>query len=154
MASKQDRPIYPSEISPEILKQLDGLMHSGVARLTGPNGESIELPPILNDYLLKIVEAMKRKQTIVLMPQDESFTTQAAANFLGMSRPYLLRLLEAGKIPFHRVGTHRKIKFKDLVDFQTERSRTRNKALSDLTKELDESGVYDRKLDSSTNNEG
>ena len=110
MASKQDRPIYPSEISPEILKQLDGLMHSGVARLTGPNGESIELPPILNDYLLKI--------------------------------------------PFHRVGTHRKIKFKDLVDFQTERSRTRNKALSDLTKELDESGVYDRKLDSSTNNEG
>lgn len=147
MANLQDRRLEPSEISPEILKQLDGLIHTGEASLIGRRGERIDLPPALNDLLLFIIESMKRKRAIVLVPEDEAFTTQAAANFLGMSRPFLLRLLEAGRIPFHRVGTHRRIMFKDLVEFQAARSKERNQGLSDLTKQLEEEGVYDRRLE-------
>lgn len=148
MSSLQDRRLEPSEISPEILKQLDGLIHTGEASLVGLHGERIALPKPLNDLLLFIVESMKRKQAILLMPEDEAFTTQAAANFLGMSRPFLLRLLEAERIPFHRVGTHRRIMFKDLLVFQEARNKERGKALTDLTKLMDEEEVYDRRLES------
>jgi excisionase family DNA binding protein len=82
------------------------------------------------------------------MPEDEAFTTQAAANYLGMSRPFLLRLLERGKIPFHKVGTHRRILLKDLLDFQSIRNRERSRALTELTQLMDEEGVYDRRLES------
>lgn len=147
MSSLQDRRLEPSEISPEILKQLDGLMLTGEAALVGRHGERIELPKPLNDLLLFLVETMKRKQAIFLLPEDEAFTTQAAANFLGMSRPYLLRLLEGGRIPFHRVGTHRRVMFKDLLVFQDTRNRERGQALTNLTKLMDEEGVYDRRLE-------
>jgi excisionase family DNA binding protein len=147
MSHLQDRRFDPSGISPEILRQLDGLVHAGGAKLVGPNGETILLPQELNELLLFVVESVKRKQAVFLMPADEAFTTQAAANFLGMSRPYLLRILEAGKVPFHRVGTHRRILLSDLIEFQTARNITRSAALSDLTKRLAQEGVYDRQLE-------
>ena len=145
--SINERKLGPSEISTEILKQLDGVVHRGGAMLVGSDGEQVLLPDSLNELLLYIVEAVKRKQTIFLMPEDEAFTTQAAANFLGVSRPYLLRLLEAQKLPFHRVGTHRRILFKDLISYQRTRSLARNGALTEMTKMLDEAGVYDRVME-------
>ena len=78
------------------------------------------------------------------MPEDEAFTTQAAAQFLGMSRPYLLRLLDAGKIPFHRVGTHRRIMFCDLRAYQMQRDKERRAALDALADAVKEAGVCDR----------
>lgn len=56
-----------------------------------------------------------------LRPVEDTFTTQAAANFLGMSRQYFVTLLEAGQIPFHRVGTHRRVYFKDLRQYSQKR---------------------------------
>jgi len=147
MGSVIDRRLEPSDISPEIVKQLDGFIRTGEARLVGPDGQAISLPEPLNDFLLFILDAMKRKQAVLLMPEDEAFTTQAAANFLGMSRPFLLRLLEGGKIPFHRVGTHRRIMFKDLIEFQRVRTKDRNSALSELTRMMEEADVYDRRLE-------
>src|SRR5205814_6531469 len=108
MRDQHEMRIEPSEISPEILSQLEELIQDRrMPVLVGPDGTRMELPDALNDLLVFVVEAMKRKQSLFLMPEDEAFTTQAAANFLGMSRPYLLRLLEAEKIPYHFVGTHR-----------------------------------------------
>ncbi|MCB8932672.1 MAG: excisionase family DNA-binding protein [Chthonomonadaceae bacterium] len=87
---------------------------------------------------------MKRKEAVFLMHENEAFTTQAAANFLGVSRQYLVRLLEDGKIPFHHAGTHRRVFFKDLVRFQHDRSIARRAKLDSMTDELVEAGVYDR----------
>ncbi|MBL8060751.1 MAG: excisionase family DNA-binding protein [Chthonomonas sp.] len=147
MSKRTDRRIEPSEISPEILKQLDGLIHTGGASLVGRDGERIDLPIALNELLVFIVDSMKRRQTIFMMPEDEAFTTQAAANFLGVSRPFLLKLLANGRIPFHRVGTHRRIVFRDLLVFQDARNKERREALSEMTRMLDEAGVYDRRLE-------
>jgi len=145
MSAIQDHRIGPSDISKEELEKLRRLVEGDRrASLLGPDGEQIELPEPLNEMLLFIVQAMTRKQAIFLMPEDEAFTTQAAANFLGMSRPYLLRLLEAKKLPFHRVGTHRRILFRDLVEFQTKRSVGRNQAISKMTEDLVEAGLYDQ----------
>lgn len=143
----RDRKLDPSAVSPEILKELDDLMGRGKAVLVGPNGERIDLPDALNDLLLFVVESMKRKQAVFLLPQDEELTTQAAANLLGISRPYLLRLLQSNTIPFHRVGTHRRIALRDLITYQTTRAQLRREALSGLTKAMEAEGVYDRKLE-------
>ena len=87
------------------------------------------------------MDAMNRKQAVFMMPEDEAFTTQAAATFLGMSRPYLVRLLEAGTIPFNRVGTHRRIRFSDLLDYQQKRSKERKAILDEMTSKLDEACI-------------
>ena len=78
------------------------------------------------------------------MPEDAPLTTQAAANLLGMSRPYLLRLLDAGKLPFHRVGTHGRVLLRDLRAYQAQRDGEPRRRLNALTKAVDEAGVYDR----------
>lgn len=87
---------------------------------------------------------MKRKEAVFLMHENEAFTTQAAANFLGVSRQYLVRLLENGEIPFHRAGTHRRVFFKDLVRYEQDRSKRRKAKLDEMSDEMVRAGVYDR----------
>jgi len=77
------------------------------------------------------------------MPEDEAFTTQAAANYLGMSRQYLVKLLEAGEIRFHRVGSHRRVTFKDLRTYEKRRDADRRKGMGALFSKLQQEGYYD-----------
>ena len=77
------------------------------------------------------------------MPEAETFTTQAAANFLGMSRQHLVMLLESGQIPFHRVGSHRRVTFKDLLEYAKKRDEERHVRVRNLFKQVNESGHYD-----------
>ena len=145
MSALAENRIGPSDLTSEQLKNLFQVVERGARPvLIGPNGESIELPKALNDLFVAVVEAMKRKEAVFLMHENEAFTTQAAANFLGVSRQFLVRLLEDGKIPFHHAGTHRRVFFKDLVQYQHERSKTRRGALDKMTEDLVEAGVYDR----------
>jgi len=153
MSAVVDNRIGPSDISAEQLKSLFQVVEgSARAVLIATNGESIELPKALNDLLVAVVEAMKRKEAVFLMHENEAFTTQAAANFLGISRQYLVRLLEDGKITYHHAGTHRRVFFKDLVNFQRERSRTRRAGLDKMTEELVNADVYDRFVPLGRNN--
>lgn len=78
------------------------------------------------------------------MPETEPMTTQAAANFLGVSRPFLVKLLEEKQIPFHNVGTHRRVLLKDLKAYQKRRDTDRRAALKNLFDEIDEAGLYDK----------
>jgi len=145
MSALVENRIGPSDMSDEQLKSLFQVVERGARPvLIGANGESIALPKALNDLFVAVVEAMKRKEAVFLMHENEAFTTQAAANFLGVSRQYLVKLLEGDKIPFHHAGTHRRVFFKDLVRFQHDRSKARKAKLDSMTEELVEAGVYDR----------
>lgn len=145
MSAVVDNRIAPSDLSDEQLKSLFRAVEGGECTvLLGRDGQEIPLPRALNDLLLAVVEAMKRKEAVFLMHESEAFTTQAAANFLGVSRQHVVKLLEGGKIPFHHAGTHRRIFFKDLVQFQQERSRNRKGVLDAMTDDLVQAGVYDR----------
>ena len=86
---------------------------------------------------------MSERKAIVMLPEDEAFTTQAAANYLGMSRQHLVDLLENGVIPHHKVGTHRRVTFKDLLTFEKERDKSRREALDRLSDEVLAAGLYD-----------
>ena len=135
----------PSDLAPEEQSRLESLVLREVrAQLVTNGGDVIELPKALNDLFVSVVEAMKRKEAVFLMHENETFTTQAAANFLGVSRQYVVRLLESGVIPFHHAGTHRRVFFKDLVKYQQERSRSRKATLDAMTDDMVQAGVYDR----------
>lgn len=143
-----DTRIGPSDLSDEQLKSLFRVVEGGGRPiLIGKDGESIELPKALNDLFVSIVEAMRRKEAVFLMHENEAFTTQAAANFLGVSRQYLVRLLEEDKIPFHHVGTHRRVFFKDLVAYQRNRSMERRAKLDAMTDEVVTAGLDDIVVD-------
>jgi excisionase family DNA binding protein len=86
---------------------------------------------------------MQQGRAIVLMPEDETFTTQAAASFLGMSRQHLVDLMDKGEVPHHRVGTHRRVSLKDLRAYQQVRDKSRHEALNGLFKKITAAGLYD-----------
>lgn len=71
---------------------------------------------------------------VQIMPLNAMLTTQQAADALNVSRPYLIGLLEAGKIPFTMVGTHRRIAFGDVVEYQRADYQARRGAVDEMTR--------------------
>jgi excisionase family DNA binding protein len=78
-----------------------------------------------------------------MMPEDEAFTTQAAANFLGVSRQHFVNLIEEGKIPYHKVGTHRRVYFRDLKEYSERRDKSRRESLDSLFDKVSKAGKHD-----------
>ena len=111
--------------------------------LVGHGGERIPLPDPIFRILVETVQAMQEGRTFVLVPEDELCTTQAAADFLGVSRPYLVGLLDAGRIPHHRVGSHRRVYFRDLRAYLKKRDGERRSALDNLFDEANAAGLID-----------
>ncbi|CAN5347895.1 hypothetical protein BH23BAC3_BH23BAC3_16500 [soil metagenome] len=111
--------------------------------LVDPEGHRTELPEPLFKLLTHIVEQMKQGRSIILMPEDESFTTQAGANFLGVSRQHFVDLLEDGKIPFHKVGSHRRVYFRDLKEYADKRDTGRRQTMDELFDKVNKAGKYE-----------
>ena len=111
--------------------------------LKGADGTEIPLPQPIFELLLKVIQDIRHGKAVVLMPEEETFTTQAAANFLGMSRQYFVTLVESGQIPFHRVGSHRRVYFKDLRDYAKKRDTDRRAGMKRLFDEVQQAGRYD-----------
>jgi len=112
--------------------------------LKSKDGTEIQLPEPIFDLLVKVIEDMRNGRSIVLLPEEETFTTQAAANFLGMSRQHLVDLLGNRKIPFHCVGSHRRIIFRDLREFEKQRDTQRHKGLKGLFKKVSEASLHEQ----------
>jgi excisionase family DNA binding protein len=92
---------------------------------------------------MKIIEDLAGGKAVSLTSAAQEMTTQQAANFLGVSRQFLVRLLDEGKIPFHRAGTHRRVYFQDLISFRKERDRRRHEAIEQMARDAVKDGIYD-----------
>ena len=83
---------------------------------------------------------MSRGNAVLVVPIHAELTTQEAASRLNVSRPYLIKLLEQGKIRFQLKGKHRRILFKDLMEYKQNTARASFEALSKLAAESEELG--------------
>jgi excisionase family DNA binding protein len=123
------------------------LRRDGKARLSGRGGEpSVELPDAVYELLMRILEGMQQGKAISIVPVMQDLTTQQAAGLLGVSRPFFVKLLESGKLPFHLTGTHRRVYLKDLLAYKEHRDGERHEALDRMAREAEELGLYDKVL--------
>ena len=83
--------------------------------------------------LAQILGFLANGQGVTVTPSNAMLTTQQAADFLKVSRPYLIKLLEAGEIPFEKVGTHRRVAFGELMEYKRRDDQERRRAADELT---------------------
>jgi excisionase family DNA binding protein len=126
----------------------EGMVHTRKRRtpkckLVSPKGESIPLPEAVFYVLERVVEVMARGDSITVVPVGRELTTQQAANLLNVSRQYLVRLLDEGRIPFRKTGKHRRLRTEDVLSFKEERDRNRRAGLRELSQMTQEFGGYD-----------
>ena len=126
------------------IRELNRMLQLGSPALIGTDGERLELPAVVFRLLKEIARNMQLGRAIVLIPENQQLTTQRAADLLGVPRPHLIKLLEAGALPYHNAGSHRRIYLKDLVAYQKRRDLERKAALDRIAKEAFASGLYDR----------
>ncbi|MCI0709188.1 MAG: helix-turn-helix domain-containing protein [Chloroflexi bacterium] len=105
--------------------------------------EPIELPAGAVAMLMDILEAMASGCGIMVIPIDAELTTVEAADILNVSRPFLIRLLEENKIPYRKVGKHRRIRLEDVMNYKEKIDEERRAILDQLVAEAQEQGVYD-----------
>ena len=92
---------------------------------------------------------MKAGNSVTILQSRAQLTTVEASKLLGMSRQYLVGLLEKNVIPFHKVGTHRRLYARDVLAYKVKRDADRRKTLDDLARKEYDEGVYDQMPDDS-----
>jgi excisionase family DNA binding protein len=125
------------------LREFARMLESHQAALIGPSGGKIPLPSPIYKVLVSALRFLERGEGVMILPSTQEMTTQSAADLLGVSRQYVVQLLEEGKIPFHKVGTHRRVSMKDVLEFRRKRDTRRKQMLGEIAREAVEDGTYD-----------
>ena len=140
-------PLLPTSQDAELARTSSRLLAACIgrgdtARLRVIDGQdAIEVPVAALRMLVDILANMAEGNAISLVPIHAELTTQQAADFLGVSRPYLVGLVDLGEIPHHKVGTHRRIYFRDLLEYRKERMGKSRAALDALAEQAQKLGM-------------
>lgn len=110
--------------------------------LVAADGSRAELPDAVYDVLLQVADALSNGMGVTVAPMNAMLTTQEAADFLGIARPTLVRILERGDIPMEKPGRHRFVRLADLIDYQARQRETARRALDDLVDDAEEDSLY------------
>jgi len=102
------------------------------------DGEELLLPKAAARLLRHLLKEMAQGNAVTLIPIHAELTTQQAADFLNVSRPHLVSLLEKQELPFHKVGTHRRVKFSDLEGYKARFEASASTAMDELVKQAQE----------------
>ena len=106
----------------------------GTLTVAAAEGNLLRLPPAISDLLVDLLGHVARGEMVILVPVGSMLTTGQAADLLNVSRPYLSGLLQQGAIPFVPVGSHRRIKFEDLMAYKERRDKIRGVALDECAR--------------------
>ena len=114
------------------------------AKLVGPDGEAKGLPASVYSFLLRLLADLEDGKSVSILQDNTELTTVQASSLLGVSRQFLINLLERGDIPFHKVGTHRRIYTRDILTFKAKRDSNRKRALEELIEAEIAEGIFAR----------
>lgn len=126
------------------IEQLYDAMRRSKAKLVGPDGQARFLPHSLYTFLVELIGLLNDGKSASIVQDQATLTTVEAAATLGVSRQFLVNILEEGEIPYHLVGTHRRIYAQDLLAYKSRRDQNRRKILRGLAKAEAAEGLYDR----------
>lgn len=104
------------------------------------DGADLIVPRRAVSLLRDILAQMAQGNAVTIVPTHAELSTQEAATILNVSRPFVVKLLEQGEIPFRKAGTHRRIRYEDLMKYKTRmdcESREAMDALAAQAQELD-----------------
>jgi len=146
MAATAQRPISLPESEQKQVQELETILSRGSAALVSSTGERIEFPNTVYQILRRVVTLMARGQAITLIPDDQVVTTQRAADLLGVSRPFFIKLLDTGAMAYHRVGNQRRVYLREVLSYAQKRENERRAALARLSQAAVDQGLYDRNV--------
>jgi excisionase family DNA binding protein len=132
------------------IQELYEKLREAAAKLVGPDGKTEILPNNVYSFLCRLLAELKAGSSVTILQNNAELTTMDASRMLGVSRQFLVNLLEKDEIPFHKVGTHRRIYARDVLAFKARRDAARRKAHDDLARAEFEEGVYDDKVEDDT----
>jgi excisionase family DNA binding protein len=112
------------------------------AKLVGPDGKTEILPNNVYSFLLRLLADLRAGNSVTMLQSRHELTTVEAGKMLGVSRQYLIQLLEKGELPFHLVGTHRRIYARDVIAYKSKRDTARRRTLDDLARREFAKGDY------------
>jgi len=147
ITSHRPGPIAPSEhdirlaressrrLSPYMKRDLRVRIEDAPPEVDQPG---IQLPAAAVHLLVRLLTQMAEGNAVTLMPIHAQLTSQQAADLLGVSRPFLVKLLDEKKIPFHKVGTHRRIQLSDLMAYKQQMDAQRHETLDELARQSQE----------------
>ena len=147
LAYTTHEPVAPTETEALLARETSRLLASHVRSSQNlririmddeQTGDVLSLPASAVRLLLDILTEMAQGNAITLIPVHAELTTQQAADLLNVSRPYLVSLLDDGKIPHRKVGTHRRVLFQDLMAYKKRLDHAREQVLDQLVEEAQE----------------
>lgn len=121
--------------------------HGPNCQLVGPTGEILPLPESVFYVLERVAEVLARGDSITVVPVGREVTTQQAADLLNVSRQYLVRLLDEGRLPFRKTGKHRRVRIEEVLRFKEHRDKDRRAGLRELSQMTQEMGGYDSEVE-------
>jgi excisionase family DNA binding protein len=140
--SRQRVPI--SETDRKEIEELYEAFRRGKAKLVSPDGEAKVLPDSLYAFLLELIGLLNEGKSVYIVQNQAKLTTVEAAAMLGVSRQFLINLLKKEEIPYHKVGTHRRIYAQDLIKYKSRRDERRHKGIRELAQAEASEGIYNK----------
>jgi excisionase family DNA binding protein len=121
----------------------NAVLSGSEARLTSPTGATLPVPMPVYKLLIQILKDLSEGASVAILQERDGLTTFQASKVLGVSRQFFVNLLEKNELPFHKVGTHRRVYIKDLLDYKTKRDKGRRAVLDQMVQSEMEAGTYD-----------
>jgi len=114
------------------------------SKLAGADGRARKLPGNPRAFLTQLMAELEDGKLVTIFEHNAELTTMGAAKMLSVSRQFLVGLLEQGRIPYHLVGTHRRVYARDVLAFKARRDKRRRRTLDELARAEMNEGLYDR----------
>jgi excisionase family DNA binding protein len=143
MSILSDQTVLPPSGGATGLRELAAALASDAEfSLVDGSGQAFHLTVELRNVVVQAVSALSEGEAVTLEPLPTLLSTQEAANLLGVSRPTLVKLLEAGEIAFTQPGRHRRVQLRHLLDYQRQLRERRRAELAAMTAEAANDDAY------------